>query len=292
MGMHMARNLHRAGLLAARLEPHRRQGDSAGRRAEGPPPPPRCPSSRAACDAVVTCVSADADVLDVIRALAPALKHGALVLDCSTVGAETARQAAELLAPRRRRIPRLPGERRRRGRARCDARHHGRRAAGRLRARAADAQGAGRTVTHFGPIGSGQAAKATNQIMCAGIIEAVAEAMAFAHAPGPAAGQADRHPRQGRRLQLVLRAPRAQHGRAAPTRPAFACGCTPRTWGSATTWRRASAWSCRWSSACWASTRELVARGYGDEDISATYRLKAELFERTNIMSAPPRRPT
>ena len=34
---------------------------------------------------------------------------------------------------------------------------------------------------------------------------------------------------------------------------------------------------------------ELMARGYGDEDISATYRLKAELFERTNIMSAPSR---
>ena len=32
---------------------------------------------------------------------------------------------------------------------------------------------------------------------------------------------------------------------------------------------------------------ELVARGHGDEDISATFRLKAELFERTNIMSMP-----
>jgi 3-hydroxyisobutyrate dehydrogenase len=32
---------------------------------------------------------------------------------------------------------------------------------------------------------------------------------------------------------------------------------------------------------------ELIARGYGDEDISATFRLKEELFERTNIMSAP-----
>jgi 3-hydroxyisobutyrate dehydrogenase len=38
----------------------------------------------------------------------------------------------------------------------------------------------GRTITHFGPSGSGQAAKATNQIMCAGVIQAVAEAMAFA----------------------------------------------------------------------------------------------------------------
>jgi hypothetical protein len=35
-----------------------------------------------------------------------------------------------------------------------------------------------------------------------------------------------------------------------------------------------------------------VARGYGDEDISATFRLKEELFERTNIMSAPSRRTT
>ncbi len=42
----------------------------------------------------------------------------------------------------------------------------------------------GKTVTHFGPTGSGQAAKATNQIMCAGIIECVAEAMAFARAQG------------------------------------------------------------------------------------------------------------
>ena len=42
----------------------------------------------------------------------------------------------------------------------------------------------GKTVAHLGPSGAGQAAKATNQIMCAGIIQAVGEAMAFAHAEG------------------------------------------------------------------------------------------------------------
>ena len=42
----------------------------------------------------------------------------------------------------------------------------------------------GRTITHMGPTGAGQATKATNQIMCAGIIQAVAEAMAFAKAEG------------------------------------------------------------------------------------------------------------
>jgi len=39
-------------------------------------------------------------------------------------------------------------------------------------------------VVHIGPTGFGQATKATNQIMCAGIIQAVAEAMAFAKAEG------------------------------------------------------------------------------------------------------------
>ena len=34
---------------------------------------------------------------------------------------------------------------------------------------------------------------------------------------------------------------------------------------------------------------ELVVRGYGDEDISATFRLKEEMFERTNIMKGPMR---
>jgi len=34
---------------------------------------------------------------------------------------------------------------------------------------------------------------------------------------------------------------------------------------------------------------ELIARGYGDEDISVTFRLKEELFERTNIMPSPAR---
>ena len=42
----------------------------------------------------------------------------------------------------------------------------------------------GTTLTHFGPQGAGQAAKATNQIMVAGIIRANAEALAFAAAQG------------------------------------------------------------------------------------------------------------
>ena len=40
----------------------------------------------------MTCVSADADVLDVVDAIAPALRPGTIVIDCSTVSADTARE--------------------------------------------------------------------------------------------------------------------------------------------------------------------------------------------------------
>ena len=42
----------------------------------------------------------------------------------------------------------------------------------------------GKTIVLMGPSGSGQATKATNQILCAGAIQAAAEAMAFAQAEG------------------------------------------------------------------------------------------------------------
>jgi 3-hydroxyisobutyrate dehydrogenase len=42
----------------------------------------------------------------------------------------------------------------------------------------------GRSVVHMGPAGSGQAAKATNQVMVAGINQAVTEALAFGRSQG------------------------------------------------------------------------------------------------------------
>ena len=47
---------------------------------------------------MVICISADRDVLEIIRRLAPELAAGDLVIDCSTVAASTARQAASILA--------------------------------------------------------------------------------------------------------------------------------------------------------------------------------------------------
>jgi len=276
MGRGMARNLQRAGLLrgiwnrtaAAARELAAETGCTA---ADSPA------DLAARCDVIVLCVSADADVLEVVDAMAPALRAGSIVIDCSTVAAETAREAARRLATH--------------GVAFLDAPVSGGVEGARDGTLAimvggdADAferarpvlAAMGRAITHFGPSGAGQAAKATNQIMCAGIIQAVAEAMAFAKAEGlpleplietlgKGAGSSwyfvnrapnivrDSYP-AGFRVRLhekdlrICREMAARHGVELPV-----VESTLRHY------------------------RELVERGHGDEDISTIFRLKDALF--------------
>src|ERR1700694_5637692 len=97
MGLSMARNLHRAGLLYAVW--NRSAAKAAALAAETgcrlSPDPAALASD---CEAVVLCVSADAGVLATVGALREGLHPGLLVIDCSTVSAVTARTAAERLA--------------------------------------------------------------------------------------------------------------------------------------------------------------------------------------------------
>jgi 3-hydroxyisobutyrate dehydrogenase len=287
MGMHMARNLHRAGLLAAvwNRTPEKAQALASELHVSAA-------ESLAAlggmCEAVVSCVSADADVLEVMRALAPSLKPGSLVLDCSTVSAETARQAAEILAARGVDFLDCPVS------GGIEGARDGTLAimVGGDPAAFERAQpilkALGRTITLFGPTGSGQAAKATNQIMCAGIIETIAEAMAFARAQGlpldkliETLGKG-----AGSSWYFVHRAPNMAHG-------SYPAGFRVRLHEKDL--RICHDMAARFGVALPVVERmlreyaELVARGYGDEDISATFRLKEELFERTNIMKGPAR---
>jgi 3-hydroxyisobutyrate dehydrogenase len=289
MGVGMARNLHRAGLLGAVWNRTRAKAEAlAGELGVAAPATLR--ELAAGVDAVVSCVSADGDLLEVTRGLAPGLKREALMIDCSTVGAGTAREAAALLEPQ--------------GVAFLDCPVSGGVEGAREGTLAIMAGGAGeaftrampllsalgRTITLFGPVGSGQAAKATNQIMCAGIIEAVAEAMAFARAEGlPLDKLIDTLGKgAGSSWYFVHRAPNMARG-------AYPAGFRVRLHAK-------DLGICRDMAARFGvhlpvvdrmlnEYAELIARGYGDEDISATFRLKQELFERTNIMSAPPGTP-
>jgi 3-hydroxyisobutyrate dehydrogenase len=287
MGVHMARNLQRAGLLAAVW--NRSPGKAQPLATELNVAAPATLGELAGmCEAVICCVSADADVLEVTRTLAPALQRGSLMLDCSTVGAETARAAAGLLEPAGVDFLDCPVSGGVEGARDATLAIMVGGAAPAFERAQPILKALGRTLTLFGPTGSGQAAKATNQIMCAGIIEAVAEAMAFARAQGlPLEKLIDTLGKgAGSSWYFVNRAPNMARG-------AYPAGFKVRLHEKDL--RICHDMAARFGVALPVVERmlreyaELVARGYGDEDISATFRLKEELFERTNIMQVPSR---
>ena len=181
MGASMARNLCHAGHLAVLWNRSEAKAQELG--AELGIAIAASPAELAEqCDLVILCVSADADVLEMVMALQPGLDAGKIVLDTSTVSLETAQQAAALLGQT--------------NTAFLDAPVSGGTEGARLGTLAMMVGGdvevlervrpvldsiAGR-IAHMGPVGAGQATKAVNQVMAAGINQAVTEALAFAQA--------------------------------------------------------------------------------------------------------------
>jgi 3-hydroxyisobutyrate dehydrogenase len=179
MGRGMARNLHAAGLLEGVWNRTRVTADDFAK--ETPAFVAADAAELAArCDALVLCVSADEDVLTVMEAMKPALRPDALVIDCSTVSAETAQAAAEQASGAGARFLDAPVSGGTEGaeQGSLTIMVGGEEADFRRARPVLDAMG-GR-VAHMGPVGAGQATKAVNQVMVAGINQAVGEAMAFA----------------------------------------------------------------------------------------------------------------
>jgi len=276
MGRGMARNLHKAGLLTAVW--NRTSTRAAELAAELGVTAARDPAALAAgADLIVICVSADADVLEVVDALLPGLRAGSIVVDCSTVGSDTAREAARRVAAR--------------GASFLDAPVSGGVEGARDGTLAIMVGGPepafdraqpvlkamGRAATRFGEHGAGQAAKATNQIMCAGIIQAVAEAMAFARAEGlplmPLIETLGKG--AGSSWYFVNRAPNM-------VRNAYPAGFRVRLHEKDL--RICQQMAARYDVALpvvettLAAYRELIAQGFGDDDISTIFRLKDALF--------------
>jgi len=183
MGVGMSRNLHAGGLLTAVW--NRTRAKSVALQAELGVAIAATPAELAAtCEVVVICVSADEDVLAMIDALLPAARPGLLVIDCSTVSSNTARTAAARLDAKGAAFLDCPvtggveGARKGTLAIMCGG------AADALERARPVLAAMGPTIAHMGPTGYGQAAKATNQILCAGAIQAAADAMAFAKAEG------------------------------------------------------------------------------------------------------------
>ena len=273
----MARNLHKAGLLTAVWNRSADKARSLGAEL-GVASPATLPEFAGLIDAAVVCVSADADVRSVIERMAPGLARGTLVVDCSTVSADTARWAATLLGERGVSFVDAPvsggvegakngalaimcgGER-----AAYDAAHP-------LLA------AMGKTIEHFGPNGAGQATKATNQIMCAGIIRACAEAMAFAGAHDLPLDRvvATLGAGAGSSWYFVHRAPNM-------IRETYPAGFRVKL--HAKDLRICHDMAARFGvslpvvESMLAEYAELIEQGFGDEDISAAHRLKQALFK-------------
>jgi 3-hydroxyisobutyrate dehydrogenase len=276
MGIHMARNLHRGGSLTGVW--NRSSGKSTALAAELGVTAFGSPAELAAhCGAVVICVSADADLRAVVDAMLTGLKPGTLVIDCSTVSANTARGLDRLLASRQVSFLDCP----------VSGGVEGARL-GTLAIMVGSDEAAferagpvlkqiGRTITRFGNCGAGQAAKATNQIMCAGIIQAVAEAMAFAKSEGlPLEALIETLGKgAGSSWYFVNRAPFM-------VKQEYPAGFRVRLHHKdlGICKEMAALKGARLPSveSTLALYEELIAEGHGDEDISAVFRLTSKLF--------------
>lgn len=183
MGRGMARNLSAAGLLAGVWNRTRANGEALAEELQVPLTEDAAALARL-CDVVITCVSADQDVREVVGALADGVSKGDVVIDTSTIGVDTAEAAAETLRARGAEFLDAPVTG---GPEGADA--------GTLqimvggdpdvleRIRPA-LQAIGSGATHFGPVGYGQRAKAVNQVMVAGLVQAISESLSFAEASG------------------------------------------------------------------------------------------------------------
>lgn len=184
MGAPMAANLHRAGLLRGVWNRTADRATEFATRHDGVTAYDDLSDLAAQCTVLVICVSADDDLRAVVEAVLPHLASGSLVIDCSTVASGTAEAMA----------------------ARC-AEHvvlwldapvsGGTEGAkdGKLSIMCGGSDDAyaaaqpllrvmGANINHMGRAGAGQATKAVNQVLGAGINRAVNEALAFGEALG------------------------------------------------------------------------------------------------------------
>ena len=185
MGTSMAANLRKVGfeVTAWNRTPGRAAGllDLGSREAASPA------AVAAGADVVVICVSDTPDVEQVLfgaDGVASGLAGGGLVIDCSTISPEATAGFAR----------RLAGQ----GIGFVDAPVSGGSEGARLAtltifvggsdadvARARPVlEALGKTITHFGPAGNGQAVKAVNQVVLAGVYLAVAEGLVLAMKAG------------------------------------------------------------------------------------------------------------
>ncbi|MDP2097474.1 MAG: NAD(P)-dependent oxidoreductase [Methylobacter sp.] len=272
MGVGMARNLAKAGYLTG---VYNRSTNTAQNLAEELKVAVFThPEELAAnVELVLLCVSADSDVLAVVEKLLKTIKPGTIVVDMSTVSSATAQQAAALLAEKQAVFLDAPVS------GGVEGAKNGTLAmmvggeAATLEKVRPILEAMTARIMHIGASGAGQATKAVNQIMGAGINQAVTEALAFAEKQGLPLDKVIDVISGGASGNWFL-----QHRGATMTQGRFAPGFKLALHHKDLLICQQMAQQVGASSTLIDKTladyEQLMAQGYGDEDISALYRLK------------------
>ncbi len=181
MGQGMARNLANAGFLTVLYNRTTEKAQTLGQ--ELGVLVALSPEELAEqVNVICLCVSRDEDVLDVVHALTKTIQANSVVIDMSTVSSHTAKQAAAILACHNVDFLDAPVS------GGVEGAKTGKLAmmvggeVSVLEKVRPILESMATRIVHIGETGSGQATKAVNQIMGAGINQAVTEALAFAKA--------------------------------------------------------------------------------------------------------------
>lgn len=272
MGIGMARNIAKAGYLTGVYNRTTTKAQSLAEELDvtafGQPE-----ELAANVDIVLICVSADQDVLAMVEAVAQTVKPGTIVVDMSTVSSDTAKQAAAILAAKQAAFLDAPVS------GGMEGAKNGTLAmmiggdAEALEQVRPVLETMTRCIMHMGPTGSGQATKAVNQIMGAGINQAVTEALAFAQDQGLPMDKVIEVISGGASGNWFL-----QHRGATMTQgtftPGFKLALHHKDLLICQSMAEQSGASTTLIDMTIADYERLMTQGYGDEDISALYRLK------------------
>jgi 3-hydroxyisobutyrate dehydrogenase len=268
MGKGMANRLAKAGLLAGVYN------RTSAKMADFTVPYYDSPQALAAdMKAILLCVSADNDVLDIIHAISDTIKPNSIVIDTSTVSCDTAKLAALRLAKKSVHFLDAPVS------GGVEGAKNGTLSmmiGGDAKVldsvRPILAQIATRII-HIGGTGSGQATKAINQIMAAGINQAVTEALAVA--------QAQQLP-MNKVIEVIVGGAAGNwflaHRGTTMTLGNFATGFKlalhHKDLKIAQNMAQQAGIATPLTDKTISDYQQLMANGFGDEDISALYRLK------------------
>ncbi len=277
MGAAMAANLLRAG---HQLTVWNRTAGRAGELVAAGAVEARDPASvAAASEVVVVCVADTPDVEAVVlgpRGVAEGAAPGSLVIDCSTIAPAGARRVARALREHEVRFIDAPVTGGSEGARNATL-------AILVGGEAEDVERArpilgvlGRTVTHMGPVGAGQATKAVNQVILAGAYLGVAEGMVLAMKAGLDPGRVAEALSGGAAQSWVL-ANRSGRMIAGRYPLGFKVELHRKDLGIALEMGRETGVALPVSALCEQLETGLIVRGHGDEDMSALARPLREL---------------